>query len=327
MGVVIAHCGAFGPAGGTTAVEAFFVISGFYMSLIFATKYRGQRAPFLWSRLTRLYPTYLAALSIALAYYAIAYSFGIRTFFSDALGVADRPHLTMIIALNLSVLFSEILWFIRPFDITGLALTPIWTLSLEFTFYFLCPMLLRWRSLSLLGLCAFLIVTRIIAYRCGLDAPPWHARFFPFELPYFVAGVLAHRAYSAGIGTTATPLITVTFAMVIFYKILTAAVPLPQAYQQADYWHSQVLVSAVAISLPALFEASKDSLLDRNIGELSYPIYAIHYVFVELFAFRTIPSSLAASIVLSLTLVHAIALYWFVQRPVDRSRQGHFAVD
>src|SRR5436305_1931213 len=49
-----------------TAVFCFFIISGFYMSLILNGPYRtaGLRA-FYFNRALRLYPTYLAALLVA----------------------------------------------------------------------------------------------------------------------------------------------------------------------------------------------------------------------------------------------------------------------
>ena len=67
LGVVIGHAGGkWGPAGGYAAVESFFVISGFYMAMIYG-KY-ATPGSFLLSRALRLYPTYFAALTIALAY-------------------------------------------------------------------------------------------------------------------------------------------------------------------------------------------------------------------------------------------------------------------
>jgi peptidoglycan/LPS O-acetylase OafA/YrhL len=325
IGVVLGHCGTYGPAGGTTAVEAFFAISGFYMSLIFEPKYRGEWAPFLFARFMRLYPTYLVALIVAIAYYATAHALGVRTVFAEMLARSDDARLALFATLNLSVLFSDVLWFVSPLEIQGMALTPIWTLSLEVMFYLMCPVILRRRTASLVLLALALIAARCIAYRLGLNAPPWHARFFPFELLYFLFGVLAHRAYAAGFGTKAKSLIALAFSTVLFFNLLVRLFPLPTAYQQSDFWNSQALVAFVVLALPALFEASKDSVLDMSIGELSYPIYVLHYVFVEIFAFKSISAGYVGGMVMSLTLAHAIALYWFVQRPVDRFRQARAA--
>ena len=62
MAVVIAHTGAitvnFALIPANLAVEVFFAISGFYMSLIVTGKYR-DRTTFYINRFLRLYPVYL----------------------------------------------------------------------------------------------------------------------------------------------------------------------------------------------------------------------------------------------------------------------------
>jgi peptidoglycan/LPS O-acetylase OafA/YrhL len=324
IGVVLAHCGTYGPAGGITAVEAFFAISGFYMSLIFEPKYAGAAAPFFFARFMRLYPAYLVVLTVALFYYSIAYVAGVPTFFSGMLAQSKPTLLALFATLNLSVLFSETLWFLSPdgMELRGLVLPPIWTLSLEVMFYLLCPVILRWRSVSIVMLALALIVARCIAFYFGFDTLHWGAMFFPFQLPYFLFGVLAHRAYAAGIGKSARVLPWLAFGIVVTFYGFVRLVRLPALYEQPDFWHAQILVAIVVFSLPSLFELSRASVLDQTIGELSYPLYVIHYVFVEIFAFKSISPGKVGLIVLSLSLAHAIALYWFIQRPVDSFRHS-----
>src|ERR1700759_2448929 len=72
LAVVAGHCGAvwkFYMVGGKVAVQSFFIISGFYMSLILNEKYIGKNKSyklFISNRLLRLYPVYWAVLTCTL---------------------------------------------------------------------------------------------------------------------------------------------------------------------------------------------------------------------------------------------------------------------
>ena len=58
------------------AVKAFFMISGFYMTLILSGKYRVRNAEGYWlfisNRFLRIYPSYLVVLGVSLVFYAAA---------------------------------------------------------------------------------------------------------------------------------------------------------------------------------------------------------------------------------------------------------------
>ena len=50
---------------GPLAVEAFFVISGFYMAFVLSERYDGQVGSFYWARALRIFPMYWALLALA----------------------------------------------------------------------------------------------------------------------------------------------------------------------------------------------------------------------------------------------------------------------
>jgi peptidoglycan/LPS O-acetylase OafA/YrhL len=79
----------------------------------------------------------------------------------------------------------------------------------------------------------------------------------------------------------------------------------------------------------ALFRASRDSNFDRYLGELSYPIYIGHLWVIWLIGMSmTFQSDLLhLAVVTVLTVLLAIALYAWVDRPVDRWRQRRFAAE
>jgi peptidoglycan/LPS O-acetylase OafA/YrhL len=77
VSVILNHAGllyGFGFVGGSTAVEAFFIISGFYITLILNEKYikaNNSYKLFITNRFLRLYPFYwiVLILSLLCAYY------------------------------------------------------------------------------------------------------------------------------------------------------------------------------------------------------------------------------------------------------------------
>jgi len=67
-----------------------------------------------------------------------------------------------------------------------------WSLSIELLFYLLVPFIVNWRLRYLSGLFLVTFVLREIAYHHGLHGDPWSVRFFPFEVSYFLVGLLSY---------------------------------------------------------------------------------------------------------------------------------------
>ncbi|MCF8321913.1 MAG: acyltransferase family protein [Flavobacterium sp.] len=74
ISVVLAHSSSiygFGLVGGKTAVQAFYIISGFYMTLILNEKYIGNNNSyklFITNRFLRLYPIYWIILLLTVLF-------------------------------------------------------------------------------------------------------------------------------------------------------------------------------------------------------------------------------------------------------------------
>ena len=85
---------------------------------------------------------------------------------------------------------------------------------------------------------------------------------------------------------------------------------------------SLALLAAVIVGTPRLFAMTKDIAWDRYLGELSYPLYICHF----LFGWMLLPNTFAkVGLALLLSLLASMALYHFVDLPVDRWRQRRFA--
>src|SRR6185436_8947874 len=100
-------------AGSYTAVQAFFMISGFYMSLIYKSNY-GDRWEFYKSRFFRLFPAYWAALLLT-AVIAVAFAMiGSPTPATNVmtrLGELPASHRAWAAGANLLIFGSDWAWF------------------------------------------------------------------------------------------------------------------------------------------------------------------------------------------------------------------------
>jgi peptidoglycan/LPS O-acetylase OafA/YrhL len=277
LGVATEHANIAWGAGSYTAVEAFFIMSGFYMALILSSG-RYSTKDFYLSRFFRLHPGYWAVLGIALCYYALAYGHGIETtIFTYAQQATIGPvDATYLVFANVLMLGSDLTWFFPHafgdrHSVHLLLIPPIWTLSLELVFYALCPLLIRARSSTLWLIVAIAFAARAIGNSLGLDDNPWHSRFIGFEIAYFVLGILAYRDGPVLRGIWGVTLIAALFAFAVGFNELVKAVPLPDVYNREDYLHSLLLYALLLVTLRTLFEFTRTSAVDRYLGEYSYP--------------------------------------------------------
>jgi peptidoglycan/LPS O-acetylase OafA/YrhL len=77
----------------------------------------------------------------------------------------------------------------------------------------------------------------------------------------------------------------------------------------------------------ALFGHTRTYRLDFFLGELSFPIYLIHYAFVSTLVHTQVamPFGLSTfSVVLGLTITTALVLNYLVQIPLDKWRHNSF---
>ncbi len=343
LGVLLEHNNVWLIAGSHTAFEMFFMISGFYMALIYGRRY-DSAMNFYKSRFFRLFPVYWAACALSLLYFVIAERFGIRTLLWLYEGhFTGMPHWMQawLILANTFVLSADLSKFLSHTDfglpkemMYFMIIGPIWTVALELYFYLLCPWLLKWKSRTLLLVIGACLFARIIAYTYGLNADPWHARFFPFELPFFLFGVLGCRAFlrfSPAIADLSRKrgvrLALIGYlAVVLFYYPLAQFLPFT-LYQKPDYLASWLLYLATAAALPFLFFLSKNSRVDRELGEFSYPIYLAHYPLTIIFEHSkmTFPFGLPAWVPVLITTLATSLILIALQRRVDRYRLAKYA--
>jgi peptidoglycan/LPS O-acetylase OafA/YrhL len=301
--VVGSHLHAFG--GAAFAVKSFFIISGFYMALVINTRYYALPiSSFYGSRLLRLLPLYwIVGLLTLIAEIVLVprgqYFDKLASPLAYGAGL-DLSSLPLSIIFYIGVSLATMLgldtglWL--GFDRVGgalsiapnfapgatsvMALNPVpqgWTIGLELLFYAMAPFIVR-RPIWVIGLfCVFSLAFRLGMMALGFSGEPWNRTLFPSELIYFLLGVLGYRLYlilpqlklSAGVETAFS---LAVLAIAIIYW------PVEHFIRGSLVWYfwDTMPFLLIAAGIPFLFKLTKESVLDANIGELSYPIYMCH---------------------------------------------------
>jgi peptidoglycan/LPS O-acetylase OafA/YrhL len=327
-------------------VQAFFVISGFYMFMILSEKYHSYRA-FIINRALRLWPVYAVVVVMTLGYSLLLLArgeplvlpgIGLWLTWWDHMSLATKASLLF---ANIAMIGQDWTYFMALDPATGAVLLTddfakadqslgyfilvpqAWSLGIELMFYLIVPFLVARRNWLLLTIFAATLLIRVALYKLGLYRDPWSYRFFPAELGLFVLGGVAYRLYShlknryAGALSGAPPVIA--FILILGYVFFYYSLPLSWNVRQ---WVFYVLVATL---LPFLFHWTKDNKVDRYVGEMSYPIYIVHFFILGSTSClaNQAPVCGAAGAVASILL--SMILLRYVQEPVDRIRHARVA--
>jgi peptidoglycan/LPS O-acetylase OafA/YrhL len=282
--------------GGDRAVQAFYIISGFYMAFILNEKYIGKNGSyklFITNRLLRLYPVYWIVLVLSIMVAAATFfhtngaDFGKLQPYSAYATSMDPISLAFLVFTNLFMVFQDTIMFLGLDVTTGhlfmtsnfrltdpplysfLLVPQAWTIGLEIVFYLIVPYLARKKWWVIGILMAISILLRILLYQNGLKNDPWNYRFFPTELAFFLLGVLSYFFYTK-IRTKDTKRIYLytVFGLIVCLSLLFDLISL--------HGKSYLYLVLFSVCIPFIFKLSKKWTFDRYLGELSYPIYISH---------------------------------------------------
>jgi len=351
LAVVITHSAPiFGWAftrltGGQLAVQMFYVISGFYMALVLHRRYTGPGSyrRFVTNRFLRLYPSYaVVALLTLLVCGAVSWGSGVAIRPLDdwlASGGSLAPQsLLAVIAANAllvgqdALMFAAVdpgtggLYFTRDFAAEALPayrfmLVPqAWTLGVELSFYLIAPFVVTRRASRIGVVLALGLALRwYVRASLGLVDDPWSYRFFPIELPLFLWGALAFKAYDALEARGLLPRAPGYAALAFVLSAVCLHTATPHAWQ-TGVLGLPMLCIALGPALPFLFHATHDWERDRAIGELSYPVYIAHGVIVHLLRRAGTDEAVIGLAACAISVAVALALRRFVEAPVERAR-------
>jgi peptidoglycan/LPS O-acetylase OafA/YrhL len=346
LSVVYGHAGdflGFPLIPGDTAVQSFYAISGFYMALVLNEKYRPESSTyflFISNRFTRLFPIYatVLVLTLLLAFAVLQFSSTELPFIREWRSLPALAWSSDVFLLGSQLLmWGQDLYFFLTLKAgaivfwpdfhtapqrldTLLAIPQGWTLGLEFSFYLIAPFIVRRPAGAIAVVLAASLLLRLgLQFGLGYYGDPWSYRFFPSEIAVFLVGALAYRIYSSRRSGVDRALVA-TFV---------AAIVCVGAALLVNRWHGITRVASVCFLLttfgllPFLFRTTKHWMVDRHLGELSYPIYVCHLLVIWLLdALAVFATGLSRGVaIVAVTIVVSCMLYWWVDRPIDDWRQ------
>jgi peptidoglycan/LPS O-acetylase OafA/YrhL len=327
----------FGFISGPMAVQSFFILSGFYMALILTEKYQ-KYSTFIVNRLLRIFPLYFVVLVLtvfALALFpSISFSFHVYDWY------VLNPFSVVILFLSHIFLLGQDLLFFIGVNTAGslylvgdfnqaphllgwaLIMPQTWTLSLEIMFYLLAPFIVCLKKRQLLGLVIVAALLRVLLY-ATLPVPlydQWTYRFFPAELIFFLVGVVSFRLYVKARNIDFPIRFLIIFSLALFVCVaFYTHLPLHGFLKQGIYF------AMLAAGLPLLFAYSKMSVIDRYLGNLSYPMYLCHFLIIGILEpLHLVPEAWFSVIVVLAIIAVSIVLYHVCVQPVDLLRARIF---
>ena len=333
--------------GGEFAVKVFFIISGFYMTMILDKKYvgKGSYTLFLSNRFLRLFPIYWVVLGLTIGASFISYFV-----FNDWLRLTqyvvyhDIMNIKTLVFQGFTNIFlfgQDVVMFIGmdpekgtmyfsgdftktyPQFHTFLFVPQAWTIGLELLFYLIAPFVVR-RNIKVIVLliAGSLIIRGFIYFNLGMQNDPWTYRFFPNELSLFLIGTISYHIYNY-IYTNRVNKIFNKIVVIIYFSVLIFYEYLPN-FEFAMDIKSVLFYTLTGISIPSLFMLTKNSKIDNRIGDLSYPIYIVHMLVIWITSILIMKFDLhlhRGLIVVIFTIVASYVLIKYVSDPIEKIRQ------
>lgn len=307
--------------GGVAAVEAFFVLSGFYMALVLHERY-SEVGDFYRSRFARIFSGYWVTLAFVMAIGALN---GRNLFSAIAATDWDFASKALMFCANLMLVGSDTMLFSYPGS-HGLTFTPhfghepimlylfhyipqAWSIPVELWFYAMAPFIVRSLPrivcLGVLGL-----AVRWWTYDAFGSVDPWTYRFFPSELTFFMLGAASYHLYR---------LIGPSFGIRIAGHVLLAATVCFMLVHGPIVGTAWAFCVFLALSIPFMFSATSSSPIDRFMGDLSYLVYLNHIaVFYLLAPWSRNPMLAVAGSIMCAYLLQRLATpleRWLRRRP------------
>lgn len=330
---------------GRVAVQMFYLISGFFMALILNEKYIGipnATRLFYTNRILRLWPVILVVhVLIILSWLVMGQVVLVGRQqpigeFLAWLAQLDVLSLAYLLFTNVFILGHDYIFFVRidpasgisfaPFQLhpahNGITLSlnhPLFTVAIEAAFYLVSPLLLRRGFAVPFALFIAGGLYHVALWYTGRYNFLWGYHFFVSAAYFYFLGACAYHLYRWIRSREAL------HRQLLHWKWPTLAVcmlgfALMYGLYGTSSYASLYMALVLAPVVPVLFLLTQNSRIDRYIGELSFSIYVIHYpalLTLNLF----VPPEYMFRATVAVSVLGAMLLYQFVEKPVDRWRQ------
>jgi peptidoglycan/LPS O-acetylase OafA/YrhL len=330
---------------GRSAVQMFYLISGFYMALVLNTKYRTADAnwTFYTNRFLRLWPAVVVVnLLVALSFLAIGevrlfnFTTGIGEFLA-MLGSLDAGALAFLAFTNLFIVGQDLVFFLRfdpggvsfaPFGTEGhngsslLLNHPLFTVAIEIFYYAISPFVLRrgWRAAA--GFVVLGGLYHVLVFVTGASSLIWGYHFFASAAYFYFLGALAFHLYRWLEEEPRRGWLAARPALAWGFVTAGLLLLLP------IYWlmprNTLFMAPVLALVVPVLFSLSRQNQADRMVGELSFGVYLTHIPILFLIGPLVGPLDLWLW-TSALATGSAVLLFLLLEQPIDRWRQRRAA--
>jgi len=326
---------------GRTAVQMFYLISGFYMALVLNEKYKTADSNWLFytNRFMRLWPAaVIVNVFVILSFLMIdeVRLFGLTASLGEfwaLLGSLDAATLALLAFTNVFVVGQDLLWFLRfepggvslaPFGTAGhngssLSLNhPLFTVAIEAFYYAISPFVLRrgWRVA--LGFVVAGGLWHVGVAATGASNLIWGYHFVGSAAYFYFLGACAYHLYRL---VEQEP---VRGWLEARQALAWAAVGGGLFLLLAIYWvmprATLFMAPVMAMVVPLLFVLTRYRRSDRMVGELSFGVYLAHYPILMVLAPLVTPVGLWLWTT-ALSVAAALLLFFLVEQPIDRWRQ------
>lgn len=204
-----------------------------------------------------------------------------------------------------------------------------WSLSSELWFYAIAPFIVTSRRRTLICLAIALALRFFLLTICGQRSGIWGMFFFPGAACMFLLGSAAYHLrkmlprpeWHPWVGLVC---LLAFFTWVIQLKSAEPIILASRADWSVDEPRFWVLYVLFALAVPFIFQFSKNSKIDRQLGDLSYPLYLIHGVIVGILLWWKVPfgAGYPSNLVIAslLCLLAAFALNKVIEAPAEALR-------
>ncbi|MFN3856351.1 MAG: acyltransferase family protein [Caulobacter sp.] len=275
---------------GGWAVAVFMIISGFVIAHMLSVR-EEPYGRYMVRRAFRLYPIYLFCLVIALLitqYYLAAYFDNAWAKLGDMRAEkveSEAAHFWTHIAAHLAMAHGLVPEEVLPFAAISF-LGPAWSLSLEWQFYVLAPLLV-W-AVTARGMVSYavLVVAAAVAIpaRFGLFGTWVEPAFLPLALEFFLAGIISRIALDPGGLRRAVPGILLLLTVCAAAVIAKPATLITYTFVGAIWVFALCAVNVESGKHPErwpaalrwLFRTTLDNPVAAWLGRISFSTYLIH---------------------------------------------------
>ena len=253
------------------AVMFFYVISGFLITYTLQRNYRLNAtgiSAFYRNRFVRIFSLYWP---LVLLTFVLVPDMWTRFVHADAW---DKFTGIFLFGMDWRLSFAS---YPDPhFDAAIGGLHQAWTLGAELTFYVLAPLLMRsWKIGAALLIGSFALRAYFV-WKLGPDIHDiWTYHFVGTSFGFFMMGHLVCL-----FGRYLKSRVIGVYLVITSFSFMGFAGPYAN-FDTVRFWVSAVLF---ALSLPGLFDATKDIRWMNWAGNLSYPVYLVHTAVLILIA-------------------------------------------